>query len=113
MVSLVGVLNVTPDSFSDGGQFFDGSAAREHAEKLFADGARIVDVGAESTRPGASPLMPEQEWQRLEPVLSALLPRYTGKLSVDTYHPETAKKALNIGECDHKRRQWPRVERNV
>ncbi|MGH7238622.1 MAG: dihydropteroate synthase, partial [Candidatus Saccharimonadales bacterium] len=66
MTQLVGILNITPDSFSDGGLFIEPAAAAAQAAKLFADGAAIVDVGAESTRPGAKPLTPEEEWQRLE-----------------------------------------------
>jgi len=97
MTQLVGILNITPDSFSDGGQFTEPAAALEQAAKLFADGAALVDVGAESTRPGATPLTPAEEWRRLEPVLKPLLQQYPGKISLDTYHPETAEKALNLG----------------
>ena len=98
MTQLVGVLNVTPDSFSDGNLFLRPAAAVSQAEQMFADGAALVDIGAESTRPGAMPITPEEEWQRLEPVLSALLKHYPGKLSVDTYHPETAERALSLGD---------------
>jgi dihydropteroate synthase len=98
MVQLVGILNITPDSFSDGNQFLEPKKAIEQAMKLFSDGAALVDVGAESTRPGAAKLTPDQEWQRLEPVLEELLEHFPGKLSVDTYHPETAKRALNLGD---------------
>jgi dihydropteroate synthase len=98
MVQLVGILNVTPDSFSDGGLFVDPDAAARQAGKLFGDGASLVDIGAESTRPGAASLSPEEEWRRLEPVLERLLAKYPGKLSLDTYHPETAKRALARGE---------------
>lgn len=97
MVKLVGILNVTPDSFSDGGEHFDPIAALAHAEQLFADGAAIVDVGAESTRPHAEKLSDEQEWQRLEPVLGVLIPKYPGKISLDSYHPETMRRALMVG----------------
>ncbi len=96
-VKLVGILNVTPDSFSDGGQYFDPTMAISQADKLFADGASIVDVGAESTRPNATKLTADQEWQRLQPVLEVLIHKYTGKISVDTYHPETIRRALAIG----------------
>ncbi len=96
-VKLVGILNVTPDSFSDGGQYFDLSAAISQADKLFVDGASIVDVGAESTRPNAAKLTADQEWQRLQLILEVLIPKYTGKISVDTYHPETVRRALAIG----------------
>jgi dihydropteroate synthase len=91
-------VNVTPDSFSDGGQFLDPRRAIEQAKRLFKDGAALVDVGAESTRPGAEPLTPEQEWQRLEPVLKELARQFPGKLSVDTHHPETVVKVLALGD---------------
>jgi dihydropteroate synthase len=98
MTQLVGILNITPDSFSDGNQFFEPAKAIDQAEKLFKDGAALVDLGAESTRPGATKLTADQEWQRLKPVLKVLIERFPGKLSVDTYHPETAEKALNLGD---------------
>lgn len=97
MVKLVGILNVTPDSFSDGGQFFDPQMALAHAEQLFEDGAYWVDVGAESTRPNAEPLTANEEWRRLQPVLEVLLPAYPGRISLDSYHPETIEKAFTIG----------------
>ena len=96
-VKLVGILNVTPDSFSDGGQYFDAAAAILQADKLFADGASLVDVGAESTRPNATKLNASEEWQRLQPVLEILIPKYLDKISLDTYHPETVRRALAIG----------------
>lgn len=98
MVQLVGILNVTPDSFSDGNLFLKPDKAIKQAEKLFQDGAALVDVGAESTRPHATALTSEQEWQRLEPVLKVLLKKFPGQLSLDTYHPETAERALNLGD---------------
>lgn len=98
MTQLVGILNLTPDSFSDGGQFVAPQTALAHARKLFADGASLVDVGAESTRPGATPLTAQQEWQRLEPVLPTLIKEYPGQISLDTYHPETAERALVLGD---------------
>lgn len=96
MVKLVGILNITPDSFSDGGLFVDPQKALAHAAQMFADGADLIDVGAESTNPRSTPLTAAQEWQRLEPVLPALLQKYPGKVSLDTYHPETAQKALQL-----------------
>lgn len=97
-VKLVGILNVTPDSFSDGGLYIDAEKAIAHAEQLFEDGASMVDVGAESTNPHSKPLSPEEEWDRLEPVLRALLPRYdANSFSVDTYHPETIIRAAELG----------------
>lgn len=94
---LVGVLNITPDSFSDGGQHNDPEKAVFQAEQLFEDGASIVDVGAESTRPGAKPLDALEEWQRLEPILNQLITGYTDAISLDTYHPETVRKAAQMG----------------
>jgi dihydropteroate synthase len=96
-VSLIGVLNITPDSFSDGGLYLDADKALAQARRLFAEGALIVDVGAESTNPWSSPLTPNEEWKRLYPVLTALLDEFPGKISLDTYHTETARKALELG----------------
>lgn len=99
---LIGILNVTPDSFSDGGQFLDVSDALAQAEKLVLEGAEILDIGAESTRPGAQPVSPEDEWTRLAPILSALKnssARWPIKptLSIDTRHYQVAEKALELG----------------
>lgn len=98
MVKLVGILNVTPDSFSDGGQYFASEDALEHAASLFDEGADLVDIGAESTRPGAPQLTPDEEWSRLEKVLPELLKTYPGKLSLDTRHASTALSALALGD---------------
>jgi dihydropteroate synthase len=98
MVRLVGILNVTPDSFSDGGRFTEPAAALRQADRLFDDGAALVDVGAESTRPGATPLSAAEEWQRLEMILPPLMAKYPGQISLDTYHPETAAQALKHGK---------------
>lgn len=98
MTQLVGILNVTPDSFSDGGQFLEQESATKQAEKLFADGATMVDVGAESTRPNATVLTDDEEWARLEPVLRVLIPKYPGRISVDSYHPATIQRALDLGD---------------
>ena len=91
----MGIVNVTPDSFSDGGQFFKPEEAVRRARNLVADGAEIIDFGGESTRPGSVPLAWEAEWARLEPVLKG----FTGSVpvSVDTYHPETAARAVAAG----------------
>lgn len=97
MTQLVGILNVTPDSFSDGGQYLDPTKAITHARQLFQDGASLIDIGAESTRPNAIALTDQEEWQRLEPILHALLPLYPGKISLDSYHPTTIRKAFAIG----------------
>jgi dihydropteroate synthase len=96
---VVGILNVTPDSFSDGGRFFEPEAARRHAENLLAQGADALDVGAESTRPGRPDSVPAaEEWRRLAPVLGALAARFpTTPLSVDTRKAEVAAPALEAG----------------
>lgn len=96
--NLVGILNTTPDSFSDGGLYIQPGAALERAYTMFQDGASIIDVGGESTRPGAKQIEPEAEQQRIFPVLEKLIPSYTDAISVDTYHPETVRKiAAEIG----------------
>ena len=96
MTKLVGIVNVTPDSFSDGGLFYDPASAIARADQLFHEGAYLIDIGAESTRPGATALSPEEEWQRLEPVLQVLLTKYPGRVSLDSYHPESIEKAFRI-----------------
>jgi len=94
---LMGILNVTPDSFSDGGKFLEPDAARARAETLVLEGADIIDVGGESTRPGAEPLSAEEEWQRVGPVLAALGNATAAPISIDTYKSATARKALESG----------------
>ena len=109
---VMGIVNVTPDSFSDGGQFFKPEEAIRRAMNLIADGADIIDLGGESTRPGATPIGWEEEWARIEPVLADLAgarrPRPMDGdglgerasrplISVDTYHPETAERAIKAG----------------
>jgi dihydropteroate synthase len=94
MTQLVGILNITPDSFSDGDLFLDPELAVRHAEQMFTDGASLVDIGAESTRPGAIPITPGEEWRRLKLVLEWFSALYPSGLSLDTYHPETAVRAL-------------------
>jgi dihydropteroate synthase len=94
---LMGVVNVTPDSFSDGGLFLDPAKAVEHAMRLADDGADILDIGAESSRPGSDPTTASEEWNRLEPVLQRLLREVDVPISVDTYKPETARRALEAG----------------
>ncbi|HEY8520800.1 MAG TPA: dihydropteroate synthase [Gammaproteobacteria bacterium] len=100
----MGIVNVTPDSFSDGGRYFAPERALEHALALADAGAQIVDLGAESTRPGATPLDADEEWRRLAPVLEPLVERLRDDplrpwLSVDTYHPDVARRAVAAG-CD-------------
>lgn len=94
---IMGILNITPDSFSDGGRYNTVEQAVSHAQTLTRNGAHILDIGAESTRPGATPLTHEQEWERLEPVLPPLRDAVNLPLSIDTRHPETAMKALDLG----------------
>jgi len=91
---VMGVLNVTPDSFSDGGRFVDPRAAIDHGRRLTSEGAALVDVGGESTRPGASQVLAEEELARIEPVLEGLrgLP-----ISVDTSKAVVARRALELG----------------
>jgi dihydropteroate synthase len=93
----MGVVNVTPDSFSDGGRFVDPDVAIAHALGLVAAGATIVDVGGESTRPGARPVDPAEERRRVLPVIAALAASGDAVVSVDTRHPETATAALDAG----------------
>ena len=93
----MGVLNVTPDSFSDGGLFLDRDAAVAHGEELAADGAEILDVGGESTRPGAAPVDLDEELLRVVPVIEDLASRVGARLSVDTTKGEVARRALNAG----------------
>ena len=92
---VMGVLNVTPDSFSDGGLWFEPDAAVAHGRSLAAQGADIVDVGGESTRPGAEPVDPREEQRRVLPVVAALAPHV--RVSVDTRHADTAAAALAEG----------------
>jgi dihydropteroate synthase len=95
---LMGVLNVTPDSFSDGGEWFDGDAALAHAADLIADGADIVDVGGESTRPGAEPVPEQEELRRVIPVVGAVAARHPRtQISVDTSKLAVARAALDAG----------------
>jgi dihydropteroate synthase len=93
---VMGIVNITPDSFSDGGQFLDPASALKHAEKLVEEGAGILDVGAESTRPGAPPLPLEQERDRLLPVVRELV-RWQVPISIDTYKPEVMQAGLDLG----------------
>ncbi|MFO7902734.1 MAG: dihydropteroate synthase [Pirellulaceae bacterium] len=98
----MGIVNVTPDSFSDGGAYISADQIMARVESLDVAGAQIVDLGAESTRPGARPLTAKEEWSRLDPVLPVLLERYRmdplrPRFSLDTYHPEVARRGLELG----------------
>ena len=95
---LVGILNVTPDSFSDGGDFLDPEAAAGHAAILLDEGAGIIDVGGESTRPGSDPVSQEEEVRRVVPVIERIIAaRPEAVISVDTYRSATAAAALDAG----------------
>lgn len=93
---LMGIVNITPDSFSDGNQYLRTEAAIAHAQQLIADGADILDIGAESTRPGAEPVPLEEELRRLLPVIEALH-ELNVPLSIDTFKPEVMRAVLAAG----------------
>lgn len=94
---IIGILNVTPDSFSDGGKFYRAELAIERGIQMTEEGADIIDIGAESTRPGAEPISIEEELQRLMPVLEGLLKKIAVPISVDTYKSAIANAALKAG----------------
>ncbi len=94
---VMGILNVTPDSFSDGGLFAGEAEAVTQAERLVAEGAAILDVGGESTRPGHVPVPAEEEQARVVPVIRAVAPRLPVPISIDTYKASTARVALEAG----------------
>ncbi len=94
---IMGVLNVTPDSFSDGGLYFDKEIAVEHALKLIEDGADIIDIGGESSRPGSLPVSSEEEIRRTIPVIGRLAKITKTPISIDTYKAEVARQALDSG----------------
>ena len=94
---VMGVINVTPDSFSDGGQMFDPSVAIEAGLKMAQDGADLIDVGGESTRPGAAPLDEAEERRRVLPVIEGLVGRVSTPISIDTYKASIADAALSAG----------------
>ena len=94
---VMGVLNVTPDSFSDGGEFFDAQKAVEHGLKMATDGAAIIDIGGESTRPGSEPVSTKQQIERVVPVIQALFKKVNVPVSIDTFNVEVAKAALDAG----------------
>lgn len=96
-VLIMGIINVTPDSFSDGGRYNTAEKAVSHALELIEDGADIIDLGAQSTRPGYTEIPPEEEWERLQSVLTALREKTEVPVSVDTYFPLVAKNAVEAG----------------
>ena len=93
---IMGILNVTPDSFSDGGLFRDFPEALSHAEKMMEQGADIIDIGGESTRPGSDPVSLQEEMDRVLPVVEKLVDADV-EISVDTTKPELARQALTLG----------------
>jgi dihydropteroate synthase len=94
---VMGILNVTPDSFSDGGRFLDCAAAVDRALELDAEGAAIIDIGGESTRPGSTAVSEEEEARRVLPVIQALAGRLQAVISIDTMKPAVARAAIDLG----------------
>ncbi len=94
---IMGILNVTPDSFSDGGMFNSIEAAVAQAKKMVADGAKVIDVGGESTRPGYTRISDEEEIERIKPVIEALIKEVPAIISVDTYKSAVAEAAIQAG----------------
>ncbi|OQY30152.1 MAG: dihydropteroate synthase [Candidatus Cloacimonetes bacterium 4572_55] len=96
---IMGIINLTPDSFSDGGKYLDANRAVDHAWKLVEDGADILDFGGESTRPGSEPVSLDEESRRVLPVIEAVIDQISAPVSIDTYKSQIARRALDIG-CD-------------
>lgn len=94
---LMGILNVTPDSFSDGGKYFDQQKAVEAAFRMIEEGADIIDIGGESSRPGARAVNAKEEWKRIGPVIACLAGKIKVPISVDTYKVEVARRAFDAG----------------
>ena len=94
---VMGVLNVTPDSFSDGGQWIDQEAAVKRALEMLKNGADVIDIGGESTRPGAEPVPEAEELRRVVPVIKALREETAAKISIDTFKPAVARAAIEAG----------------
>ena len=90
----MGILNITPDSFSDGGNYYTLEKAINRAKQIEFEGADIIDIGAQSTRPGFIQISANEEWERLEPVLKNL--KLNIPISIDTFYPEVARKCLEI-----------------
>ena len=93
----MGIVNVTPDSFADGGERFDPDRAIADAVQMVDDGADIIDIGGESTRPGADPLPAEEEWRRVAPVIEGIRARVDVPVSIDSYKAAVADRALDLG----------------
>ncbi|MBR3974351.1 MAG: dihydropteroate synthase [Clostridia bacterium] len=94
---IMGIVNITPDSFSDGNQFFSVESALTQCEKLIADGADIIDIGACSTRPDSTPVSEEEEWERLKGILPELRKMTDAPISVDTFRESIAEECLEMG----------------
>ena len=94
---IMGIVNVTPDSFSDGGRFFDPAAALDHGQRLVAEGADILDLGGESTRPFSEPVPAEEEIRRVVPVIAHLAKHLDAAISIDTTKAEVAQRAIDAG----------------
>ncbi len=94
---VMGIVNITPDSFSDGGRYASTEKAIAHAMQLVADGADILDIGGESTRPGATPVSLEEELSRVIPVIEELVGKAGIAISIDTYKPEVMRQAISVG----------------
>lgn len=94
---IMGILNVTPDSFSDGGKFGQMDAALEHVEEMLRDGAKIIDIGGESTRPGHAPVSLAQELERTVPIIEAIAKEFGCVVSIDTYKAGVAEEAIKAG----------------
>lgn len=94
---VMGVVNVTPDSFSDGGRFLDSESAISHAKRLVKDGADIIDIGGESTRPGSDPVSAKEELKRIAPVINGIIDDVKVPISVDTCKPKVAEEVLDLG----------------
>lgn len=96
-MQVMGIVNVTPDSFSDGGRYFEAGAALEHVRRLIADGADILDIGAESTRPGSDPVGVDEEIARAVPLIRAIRAESAIPISIDTMKPQVARAAIAAG----------------
>ena len=95
--AVMGVLNITPDSFSDGGVFIEADKAVQHAVEMVQQGAAIVDIGGESTRPGAAAVSAQEEMDRVLPVIEAIIPEISVPVSIDTSKPEVMRAAIDAG----------------
>ena len=94
---VMGILNITPDSFSDGGQYLDFNAALKRAEKMIEEGADIIDIGGESTRPGSDTVSADEELKRITPIIKTLKKNSNIVISVDTYKPKVMQQVIDMG----------------